>query len=249
MPARRGRRLRDHTGRLCFAADPVPVRVQAELVARILPAPACERDPAWSAFRSYLPYVYRRSRAARLPISWALVMIRTGGATIRAMPVRARHIPAFLGGLAVLCAAASVATFFPRSRQRHRRDVHRSWPLWLSAGVAAVAALLLGLVFDRHGVSVPLALIALLVLLFAAGFATYGRPAGGLVGRAFGDAIVGVAGSPLRPSPPQCAAAADMTHRRPSTRHSPSLLSSAPGSAKGERGLQILAPVRFRWAE
>jgi hypothetical protein len=105
-----------------------------------------------------------------------MVMIRAGGDRLRAVQVRARHIPTFLGGLAVLCAAGSVAALFLEAGSGIVETFTWSWPLWLSAGVAAVAALLLGLVFDRHGASIPLALIALLVLLFAAGFATYGGP-------------------------------------------------------------------------
>lgn len=44
-----------------------------------------------------------------------------------------------------------------------------SFWLWVSGCVAAVVALLVGLVVDRRGLSTPLALLALLTLLVIAG--------------------------------------------------------------------------------
>ena len=90
------------------------------------------------------------------------------------MRARARHIPAFLGLLAVGCAAGSTAALFVEAGSGIVDAFTWSAPLWFGAGVAALAALLLGLVFDRRGASIPLALVALLVMLFAAAFVAYG---------------------------------------------------------------------------
>ena len=49
-------------------------------------------------------------------------------------------------------------------------DLRWSPWLWVSAFAAAVVALLVGLVVDRRGFSIPLALWALLLLLLIVGF-------------------------------------------------------------------------------
>ena len=90
------------------------------------------------------------------------------------MRARAGHVPAVLGLLAVGCAAGSVAALFLEAGSGVVDTFTWSVPLWFSAGVAALAALLLGLVVDRRGASIPLALLAVLVMLFAAAFVTYG---------------------------------------------------------------------------
>jgi len=90
------------------------------------------------------------------------------------MRARARNVPALLGLLAVGCAAGSVAALFVEAATGIVDSFTWSAPLWFSAGVAALAALLLGGVFDRRGASIPLALLALLVMFFASAFVWYG---------------------------------------------------------------------------
>jgi hypothetical protein len=90
------------------------------------------------------------------------------------MQVRVRHTPSVLGLLAVGCAAGSVMALFIEAGSGIVDTFTWSAPLWFSAGLAAVAALLLGLVVDRRGASIPLALLASLVMLFAAAFVAYG---------------------------------------------------------------------------
>jgi len=67
------------------------------------------------------------------------------------MQVRVRHTPSVLGLLAVGCAAGSVMALFIEAGSGIVDTFTWSAPLWFSAGLAAVAALLLGLVFDRRG--------------------------------------------------------------------------------------------------
>jgi hypothetical protein len=76
--------------------------------------------------------------------------------------------------LAVGLAAGSVAALFVEGASGIVDTFTWSAPLWFSAGAAALAALLLGLVFDRRGASIPLALLAVLVMIFGAAFLMYG---------------------------------------------------------------------------
>jgi hypothetical protein len=89
------------------------------------------------------------------------------------MRLRARHVPAFFGLVATGCAAGSILALFTPIGVA---EVGTSWsfPLWFAAGVAAVAALPLGLAFDRRGPSIPLALIALIFMLIPVALMTAG---------------------------------------------------------------------------
>ena len=79
------------------------------------------------------------------------------------MHVRARHLPSFLGGLAVGLAAGVVVAALIEWRVQ-AEDLTWSLWLWISGCVVALVALLVGLIVDRRGFSVPLALFALLML-------------------------------------------------------------------------------------
>jgi len=77
------------------------------------------------------------------------------------MQVRVRQVPSLLGGLAVVLAASVVVAVIVEWGAEQLTWTGR---LWLGSGGTAVVALLLGLVVDRRGASIPLALTALLLL-------------------------------------------------------------------------------------
>ena len=85
------------------------------------------------------------------------------------MQVRARQVPSFLAGLALVLSASVVVAIIIEWRGE-APDLRWSVWLWVSACVAAVVALLVGLVVDRRGSSIPLAVFALLMLLAIYGF-------------------------------------------------------------------------------
>ena len=86
------------------------------------------------------------------------------------MQVRARRVPSFLAGLALVLTASVVPALIIECRGPYPPDLRWSPWLWVSAFAAAVVALLVGLVVDRRGSSIPLALFALLMLLAIYGF-------------------------------------------------------------------------------
>ena len=83
------------------------------------------------------------------------------------MRARVRHMSALLGGLlgglAVALAASALVAFGIEWQQE---DAGGQWAggLWISGGVAALVALLVGLVGDRRGFALPLGGFALLIL-------------------------------------------------------------------------------------
>lgn len=83
------------------------------------------------------------------------------------MGARVRHVSALLGGLlgglAVGLAASALIAFGIEWQQE---DAGGSWVvrLWISGGVAALVAVLLGLVARRKGFALPLGVFALLIL-------------------------------------------------------------------------------------
>jgi len=84
------------------------------------------------------------------------------------MQVRARQVPSFLAGLALVL-AASVVVAVVIEWQPGGPPMWWSFWLWVSGCAAAVVALLVGLVVDRRGFSSALALWALLMLLVIGG--------------------------------------------------------------------------------
>ena len=85
------------------------------------------------------------------------------------MQVRACHVPLFLAGLALVLAASVVVAVIIEWRRSRNAGLWWSFWLWVTAFAAAVVALLVGLVVDRRGYSIPLALWALLMLLAIVG--------------------------------------------------------------------------------
>jgi hypothetical protein len=83
------------------------------------------------------------------------------------MQVRARHVPSFLAKLALVLAASVVVAVI--IEWEPGVPLWWSFWLWVSACVAAVAALLVGLGVDRRGSSIPRALLVLLMLLAIGG--------------------------------------------------------------------------------
>jgi hypothetical protein len=82
------------------------------------------------------------------------------------MQVRARRVPSFLAGLALVLAASVVPALITECWGRpYPGDLRWSLWLWVSACAVAVVALLVGLVVDRRGFSIRLARWALLLLL------------------------------------------------------------------------------------
>jgi hypothetical protein len=78
-------------------------------------------------------------------------------------------IPFTYDTLALVLAASVVVALITECWGSYPPDLRWSPWLWVSACVAAVVALLVGLVVDRRGFSIPLALFALLMLLAIVG--------------------------------------------------------------------------------
>jgi ABC-type Fe3+-siderophore transport system permease subunit len=89
--------------------------------------------------------------------------------------LRARYVPRLLGVLAVAIEVVGFAAFLASFSfiAVEVSDWSWLWLPWAAGAVAALVALILGLVFDRRGMTLPLALLALLLAAMPMGALVY----------------------------------------------------------------------------